>query len=125
MKKTLSICIFMLLTTLLAAQVSKTINVTTAGTLTNLLTSTEKASITNLTVTGNIDARDVKCRRDEVVNLTVLDISATLIVAYSGIDGTSIYGNIVPFSSKFVYLQPVSSASLSETETCAGNWSSL
>ena len=30
-----------------------------------------------------------------------------------------------PFASRFVHLQSVYSASLSETETCAGNWSSL
>ena len=46
------------------AQVSKTINVTTAGTLSSLLTAEEKISVTNLTVTGNIDARDVMCMRD-------------------------------------------------------------
>ncbi len=41
MKKLLSICIFTLLTTLLTAQVSKTINVTTAGTLNTLLSMDE------------------------------------------------------------------------------------
>jgi len=34
-------------------------------------------------------------------------------------------GNVSPISSKYVTLQSVSSASLSETETCAENWNSL
>lgn len=88
MKKFLSICIFTLLTTLLSAQVSKTINVPTAGTLSTLLTADEKTTITNLTVTGDIDATDVKCMRNEITKLAVLDISSVNIKAYSGTAGT-------------------------------------
>jgi len=68
--------------------VIKTIEVTTAGTLTYELTNIEKRTITNLIVTGNLDARDIKCMRDEIIHLAVLDISATTIQAYSGSDGT-------------------------------------
>lgn len=89
MKKLLTICIFILLTALLTAQVSKTVNVATAGTLTNLLTATEKTTVTDLTVTGNLDARDVKCMRNEITNLAFLDISAVTIMAYIGTSGTS------------------------------------
>jgi len=70
------------------AQVSKTIDVTTAGTLSSLLTAQEKSIITNLTVTGNVDARDVKCMRDEIINLAVLDINSVIIQAYTGVNGT-------------------------------------
>jgi hypothetical protein len=70
------------------AQVSKNINVATAGTLTTLLSSTEKTTISNLTITGVIDSRDVKCMRDEIINLSVLDISAVSIQSYNGADGT-------------------------------------
>lgn len=68
----------------MSAQVSKTIHVETAGTLSTLLEAEEKTSITNLTVTGNIDATDVKCMRDEITKLADLDISAVNIKAYSG-----------------------------------------
>ena len=80
MKKLLSIFVLALLTTLLSA-VSKTINVTTSGTLTTLLTSTEKTTVTDLTLTGNIDARDVKCMRDEMTVLAVLDLSGVSIIS--------------------------------------------
>ena len=65
-----------------------TINVATAGTLSSLISSTDKTTLTKLILTGNIDARDVKCMRDELTNLAVLDISGVNIIAYSGIDGT-------------------------------------
>ena len=74
------------------SQVTKTINLTTAGTLSSLLTANEKSAVTNLTITGNIDARDVKCMRDEMSKLAVLDISTVTIEEYSGELGTYPYG---------------------------------
>lgn len=71
------------------AQVSKTIDVTSAGTLTALLTSEEKTTITHLTVTGNINAQDVRCMRNEITNLAVLDLSQTVIQEYTGSNGTA------------------------------------
>lgn len=87
MKKHLTFLLLILLVSVINAQVSKTINVTTTGTLTNLLTSTEKATVTNLTVTGNIDVRDVKCMRDDIKLLAVLDISSVQIQYYKGTAG--------------------------------------
>ena len=75
------------------AQVSKTIHVTTAGTLSTLLTTQEKSTVTNLTVTGSIDARDVRSFIDEVLNLSTLDIRNASIQTYSGSDGTFIFVN--------------------------------
>ena len=69
---------------------TKTIDVATAGTLSALLAATEKSTITNLTVTGKIDARDVKFMRDEMSLLSVLDLSEVNIQAYSGIAGTNL-----------------------------------
>lgn len=66
------------------AQISKTINVTTPGDLSALLTDDEKSTVTNLTVTGTIDVRDIKCMRDQMAVLAILDLSATNIAAYSG-----------------------------------------
>jgi len=71
------------------AQVSKTVNVTTAGTLRTMFTITEIITVTNLTVTGSIDARDFKFMRDGITNLAVLDIGEVTIQAYNGTGGTS------------------------------------
>jgi hypothetical protein len=70
------------------AQVSKTVNVT-AGGLSTALTSTELATVTNLTITGTIDARDFVTMRDSMPALAVVDISAVTIAAYTGNGGTS------------------------------------
>ncbi|ADQ80252.1 hypothetical protein Palpr_2116 [Paludibacter propionicigenes WB4] len=74
--------------TTIIADPTITVNVPTAGTLNTLISTGDKTSITNLTLTGTIDARDVKFLRDELVNLEVLDIIAVNITAYSGGDGT-------------------------------------
>lgn len=71
-----------------SSTVSKMINISVPGTLSTLLTSIEKNSITNLTLTGNIDARDFRIMRDSMPVLSVLDISGVSIVAYSGSEGT-------------------------------------
>lgn len=92
MKKLLSIFILALVINLVTAQVSKTVNVNTAGTLSSLLTTPEKSAITNLTITGNIDARDLKCLLFEVSSLTALDLSNTTIQAYNGTEGSSMDG---------------------------------
>ncbi|MFZ4725678.1 MAG: leucine-rich repeat domain-containing protein [Paludibacter sp.] len=75
---------------------SKTISLPTAGKLSSLLTADEKSSITNLTITGKIDARDFKCMRDEMSVLSVLDISADTIQAFTGSGGTDPYFDVYP-----------------------------
>lgn len=114
MKKILSILLFSLIVYSLEAQVTKTIDVQTPGTLTTLLTSTEKTTVTDLTITGNIDARDFKCLRDEVTLLKNLNISTVSIKSFTGSGGTyyyttypenelpiwSFYSNIVSMKSK-------------------------
>jgi hypothetical protein len=72
---------------MLQAQVSKTVNIT-AGGLASALTASEKSTITNLTITGTIDARDFKTMRDNMDILKVIDIEAVSIVAYHGAEGT-------------------------------------
>lgn len=80
----------------ISAQTSKTLNVTVPGTLSTILTTTEKNSIQNLTITGNVDARDIKCLRDEISRLSTLDISNVTIKAYSGNFGTKTTNTILP-----------------------------
>jgi hypothetical protein len=73
----------------LSAEISITKNIAVAGTLTSVLTSQEKTDVTNLTLTGYIDARDVKCMRDELQNLTVIDLSQAVINPFTGVGGTA------------------------------------
>jgi len=89
MKKYILLIVSLLFVCFINAAVPKTVNVTTAGTLRTLLTTTEMTSVTNLTVTGSIDARDFKFMRDGITNLAVLDISGVYVQAYSGAGGTS------------------------------------
>ena len=70
------------------AQVTKNITVANAGSLSSLLTTVEKSNVTNLTISGNLDARDFKTLRDELTVLQVLDISSVAISAYNGSEGT-------------------------------------
>jgi len=72
---------------LLQAQVSKTANVT-AGNLKTVLTAEELATVTNLTLTGKIDASDFKTMRDDMPNLAEIDLIGTEVVAYTGTEGT-------------------------------------
>ena len=78
--------LFIILT--LQAQVSKTVNIT-AGGLSAALTSEEKNTITNLTITGILDARDFKTMRDNMPLLSEIDLSATMVIEYTGTEGTA------------------------------------
>jgi len=73
--------------------VPKTLDVATAGTLKNLLTSAELSNISHLTLSGSIDASDFKIMRDSMPSLSVLDINAVNIMAYSGANGTGDNGS--------------------------------
>jgi hypothetical protein len=70
------------------AQLSKTINLATAGTLSTALTSSELQNINNLTITGTIDARDFRTMRDSMPVLAILDLYSTTIAAYEGTEGS-------------------------------------
>lgn len=83
--RTTFLLLVLTVTTFIHSQVIKTINVETAGTLSTILTEDEKSTITDLTVTGTIDARDFKCMRDQIAILKNLDLSNANIVAFNGI----------------------------------------
>jgi hypothetical protein len=92
MKKFYIIIVSFCFSALLNAQVSKTLSVT-AGSLGTDLTTVELATVTNLTITGTIDARDFKTLRDDMPVLEQLDISGATIANYSGTEGTSTPGS--------------------------------
>jgi len=88
--RTTFLLLFLSLSIIGQSQVSKTINLETAGSLSTLLSEEEKSTITDITVTGIIDARDVKCMRDQIANLANLDLSNANIAAFDGIATSSI-----------------------------------
>ena len=88
MKKQLSLIVNALFNLKATTKVSQTVNLTKAGTL-STLASVYLSTVTNLTVTGNIDARDIKTIRDKMPKLAVLDISGVYILAYKGTAGTA------------------------------------
>jgi hypothetical protein len=63
------------------------VNVTPGG-LYNIIAN-NASSITQLTLTGTIDARDFKTMRDAMPALTDVDLSDATIISYSGVDGPS------------------------------------
>ena len=87
------------------AIVSKTLNVTIPGTVALLLNTTEFNSLTNLTITGTINARDFVIFRDSLPNLHYLNLQNATIAAYSGKEGpdgiyTNNYmSNTIPYTS--------------------------
>jgi hypothetical protein len=90
----------------------KTLNIT-AGSLASALSSAELNSISNLILTGVIDARDFRTIRDKMLFLTELDLSKATIVAYTGTGGTansyiagkSYPANAIPF---YAFFNPIS-----------------
>jgi len=90
------------LSIILQAQVSETVTLSSPGTLGTAVQS-YKNTVTNLTITGVLDARDFLILRDSMANLSFLDISNASIVSYSGSGGTHYPGfynaNTIPNSA--------------------------
>lgn len=87
MKKLLLLLNLSILSIYLYGQVTRTANVATPGTLASVASS-YLTTVTNLTLTGSIDARDFVTIRNYMTALSVLDLSNVSIVAYSGYGGT-------------------------------------
>ena len=94
MKKLSVVLLFALLANFVSAEVAKTVNNLVAGTLSTVLTSNEKATVTKLTVTGTVDLRDFNCMRQEMTVLADVDLSGTSVSAYSGNEGNNKVGEI-------------------------------
>lgn len=67
---------------------SKYLAITTPGTLSSLISTIERTSITTLTLSGNIDARDFVFMRDKMDNLSILNLGNVSIKSYTGTEGT-------------------------------------
>jgi hypothetical protein len=92
MRKLLLVITSICIVTMLQAQVSKTVNVVTAGTLSELLTGKDLATVTNLTVTGSIDSLDF-------VTMNTMAQSALKVIDLSGAKCTRIPLNAFLFCS--------------------------
>jgi hypothetical protein len=88
MKKIIALIFFLNSAIMLLAQFSKTVNVK-AGGLSFELSTEEKRTISKLTITGTIDARDFKTMRDDLPLLSSVDISDATIAEYCGKEGTN------------------------------------
>jgi hypothetical protein len=94
-------------------QVSKTVNVATAGTLPTLIDANQKYEIIDLTVTGNLDSRDIRYIREmagsdyqgKATNgqLTNLNLAGVNIVSYNE---TRLSGGCVSGLEKTCYYSP-------------------
>jgi len=71
----------------------------TAGQLSTLLTDEQLNSITSLTLTGTIDARDFKTMRDLMPVLANIDLSGVAIASFSGTEGSVIENINYPANS--------------------------
>ncbi|NLU37862.1 MAG: leucine-rich repeat protein [Bacteroidales bacterium] len=87
MKKLFLFIAFVLISISLFSEVSKTVNIT-AGGLASALTPEERGTITDLTITGTVDARDFKTMRDSMEVIAVVNMEDATIVGYKGSLGT-------------------------------------
>ena len=121
MNRTISLLLLSCLSYVLYGQISKTIDVTAAGTLNTFITSTEKASITNLTLTGSINYTDILFLSNMPV-LTILDMSKVTIKAYNETSGSylSFPANEIPNNSFESYNAKLSTILLPENLVTIG-----
>ena len=89
MKKLAFLLVAICLSATMQAAVSKTVPVATAGTLHTYFNAGELTTVTDLIVSGTIDARDFKFMKDTLTALSKLDISTVTIPEYYGAAGTA------------------------------------
>lgn len=82
---------------LVHAQVFKTVELTDAGNLGARFLQEEKNTVTNLKVSGSMDARDFKFIRDSLPSIAVVDFGNARILAYSGDAGTDLSNEAVEY----------------------------
>lgn len=89
MKKQFIFILFIFLSVTLSGQVSKTVNIT-AGNLWSAVTVSEKAVITDLTITGTMDSRDFTQLKDSFPALTSINLDNVSVSAYNGAGANTI-----------------------------------
>lgn len=106
MKKNL-LLVGMLFMSVLAFGQTKIVDMATgaAGTLADKIVEADRSGLKELTITGEIDARDFKLMRDLLPALEKLNIEEANIVAYSGEEGTSPYEGSQDYESNHIPMQ--------------------
>ncbi|MDD2285048.1 MAG: leucine-rich repeat domain-containing protein [Paludibacter sp.] len=89
MKKKLIFTLWIISALTLHAQISRSVDVTTPGTLSGFISKFEQTNLITLSVSGNIDARDFAFIRDKIKKLSTLNLIDANIKTYSGTDGTN------------------------------------
>jgi hypothetical protein len=85
MKKTTLLIFVIAINMICQAQVVRTLNVS-PGIIQNAIES-DIYEVTDLTLTGKIDARDFRFMRDFMTKLKIIDLTKVTIVAYTGVEG--------------------------------------
>lgn len=98
MKKLIFFIVLLSMTAVLNAQTIKKVKTPKAGTLSTLLTKIDNTTLTDLTVSGVIDARDFYTMKN-LAKLKNLDISNSKILAYKG------KGGVRPDDDTIQYIQ--------------------
>lgn len=90
MKRKISLLVFLSLGLMVSASGSVLKSVDLQGTrLSGGLTADEMSTVTDLTVTGTINAQDFKTMRDNMPELTTVNLSSATIEAYTGTGGSA------------------------------------
>lgn len=109
-------------------QVSKSVTDLSPGGLITKLTATELTSITNLTLSGTIDARDFFQLREKMTRLAVIDLTNVIVAAYTGTGGAQ-SGALLTFPANalpggaFIAMANLTSVTLPATIISIGNGS--
>lgn len=124
MKKCFLLLSFLCITMVMKAELSKTIKDVKPGELIYKMTASEFNNVTNLTLTGSIDARDFKSMHLSMPNLLVVDLKDVTIVEYTGIGPDlskpdTYPANTIPHHS-FVNQRSLSSIILPASTTAIG-----
>jgi hypothetical protein len=126
MKKSILFYVSFCLSIVLHAQQSRNIDLTVAGSLSDSLSANDRTIVSNLTLTGTVDARDFKTIRDSIPSLEHLNLEQVSIVSYHGSKGT-IYGdtsyvaNVIPAYAFNIYSSKLSSVILPISFTSLDN----
>jgi len=119
MKKLLLVIVTCFLVIEMQSQVSKIVNVTTAGTLSSYISDSEFRVITNLTVTGTIDSVDFKYIKGLVLSNVLTDID---------LSGSTVVNKMIPSNNfyscskltRFVFPMGITTINASAFENCSG-----
>lgn len=108
------------------AQVSKTVYLTAAGTLSTVLTADELNTVTNLTLSGSMDARDFNILRNQMPVLSEINLREAIIIAYTEEQGKYLPPIIFPANTipdfAFSYKTSLVSVLLPESLTALGKY---